>query len=251
MKTWRYKRGYLVRGDCLKVMKRVPKESVDLIFADPPFNIGYKYDKYDDSVDRVKFLTWTRLWIKECYRVLKRDGSIFVCMGDEYAADIKLILDSHFHFRNWIIWQYNFGCYTDKKFGRGHTHIFYYTRDKKDFTWNADAIRMPSARQTKYNDKRANPKGRVPSDVWMYPSDVWNIPRICGTFKERTKHPCQMPATILHKIIAVASDPGDVILDPFAGSGTTLDVANQLKRKFIGSEISKGYCKIIRSRLGA
>jgi site-specific DNA-methyltransferase (adenine-specific) len=239
-------KGILVNGDCLKALKKVRTESVDLVFADPPFNIGLKYDDYGDSKDQAVYLSWVATWMKELRRVIKRDGSIFVAIGDKYVAEYKRIIDPHFHMRNWIIWRYNFGVYCTGKFGRDHTHVLYYTRSPKGFKFRSDRILVPSARQTKYNDKRAQSKGRIPGDVW-------DFPRVCGTFKERNKakHPCQMPEAILDRIVKVASDPGDVVLDPFAGSGTTLVVAKKLGRRFIGMEISENYCRGILDRLKA
>lgn len=237
-------KGILVNGDCLEALPKVRSESVDLIVTDPPFNIGLKYDEYGDSKDQAVYLSWVRSWVKELRRVIKRDGSIFVAIGDKYAAEFKGILDQHFHMRNWIIWHYTFGVYCTGKFGRDHTHVLYYTRSPKGFKFRSDRILVPSARQTKYNDKRAVSKGRIPGDVW-------DFPRVCGTFKERNKakHPCQMPEAILDRIVKVASDPGDVVLDPFAGSGTTLAVAKKLGRRYIGMELSENYCYGILARL--
>lgn len=245
MKVYRFPKGFLVHGDCLKALKKVKSRSVDLVFADPPFNIGFNYDEYSDTVKRSDYLAWVQKWMTQLARVLKRNGSIFVAIGDEYASEYRVIMDRTFGLenrRNWIVWHYTFGVYCKGKFGRDHAHIFYYTRDPKRFTFNADEILVPSARQTKYNDKRAEAKGRVPGDVW-------NFPRVCGTFKERLGHPCQMPEALLERIVKVASNKNEVVLDPFGGSGTTAAVAQRLKRKFITCEKSKAYSRIIASRL--
>jgi site-specific DNA-methyltransferase (adenine-specific) len=245
VRKFKFDKGVLVNADCLDVLRHVRENSVDLIFADPPFNVGYKYDRYDDRRDPDEYLSWCEKWIAACWQCLRPSGSIFVAIGDEFAGHFKVILDTFFDPRNWIVWHYTFGVYCDTKFGRGHAHVFYHTKGKKGFTWNPDEIREPSARQLKYNDKRANPKGRVPCDVW-------NFPRVCGTFKERTGHPCQMPESLLERIVKVSSNPNDVVLDPFAGSGTTLAVANKLGRRFIGCEISDAYARsaAIRIRRG-
>jgi site-specific DNA-methyltransferase (adenine-specific) len=162
--------------------------------------------------------------------------------------------------RNWIIWHYTFGVNCTKKFNRSHAHIFYYAVDPKRCTFNADGIRVPSARLTTYADRRANPKGKLPDDTWVLrpqegdgifrpDSDTWYVARVCGTFKERTGHPCQMPEGVLERIIRVSSNPGDVVLDPFAGSGTTLAVAKRLGRQYLGIEWSKNYANAVRKRL--
>lgn len=240
----RNKTGLVVNGNFLKVAPRLKPASVDLIMADPPFNIDYGYDQYNDRVPASEYLQWTSHWIQECVRLLKPHGSMFVAIGDDYAAELRLILDGFgLHRRNWIIWHYTFGVYCKGKFGRDHTHLFYYTKDKKRFKFNQEAVLVPSARQLLYNDRRANKAGRVPGDVWQFS-------RVCGTFKERTKsHPCQMPESVLERVVKVASDPGDVVLDPFGGSGTTAAVAKRLGRRFVTTEVSSNYAKAIVSRL--
>lgn len=231
-------------GDCIEIMKTLPDKSVDLIFADPPFNIGIKYDVHNDNMPYQEYHEWSERWIRESYRLLKTDGSIYIAIGDEFAAEINLILKkTGFCFRNWIIWYYTFGQNQRKKFNRSHTHILYFTKDKKRFTFNDKGIRVPSARQLIYNDRRANPLGKIPDDVWQFS-------RVCGTFKERVgKHPCQMPEDLLELIIKTSSNEKDLVLDPFGGTGTTAMVAKRLKRNFITIEISKEYYNIIIKRL--
>jgi DNA modification methylase len=251
----------ILQGDCLRHLAALPEGCVDLAFADPPFNIGYEYDVYDDRQSKDEYLLWTEQWLSAVQRVLKPGGSFFVAIGDEYAAEIKVRLDAlGMTMRNWIVWHYTFGVHCTKKFTRSHAHILYFVTDPKRFTFNADEVRVPSARQTTYADRRANPKGRVPDDTWILrpqederffdaESDTWYVSRICGTFKERTGHPCQMPEGVLERIVRVASNPGELVLDPFAGSGTTLAVAKRLGRRYLGVELSQEYADKVRRRL--
>jgi site-specific DNA-methyltransferase (adenine-specific) len=235
----------IICGDCIELLSQADDPFADLIFADPPFNIGYKYDKYDDNVKSKSYLDWSRDWIAACKSVLKPDGSFYIAIGDKYAAELKVIAtDMGLHLRNWIIWHYTFGQQAKNKFAGSHTHIFYFVNDKTNFTFNDHAARVPSDRQLLYNDKRANPLGKMPDDVW----DQYS--RVCGTFKERLGwHPCQMPESILKRIIAVSSNAGDCILDPFSGSGTTAAASWQMKRNYVGIEISENYAKLTRQRL--
>jgi len=235
----------IICGDCVEVLSKVKRPFAELIFADPPFNIGYKYDKYKDKVKKDKYIAWTKDWMSACKKVLKPAGSFYIAIGDEYAANVKLIADELGLFmRNWIIWHYTFGQQMKDKFARSHTHIFYFVNDKKNFTFNGDAVRVPSNRQLLYNDKRANPKGKMPDDVW----DTYS--RVCGTFKERTGwHPCQMPESLLARIIRVSSNEGDCVLDSFVGSGTTAVVAKGMKRNYVGIDISEKYVENARRRL--
>jgi len=235
----------IICGDCIEVLNKVSEPFADLIFADPPFNIGYKYDKYYDKVKKKNYITWTKEWMSVCKKVLKPHGSFYVAIGDDYAAHVKIIADELGLFmRNWIIWHYTFGQQMKNKFARAHTHIFYFVNDKKNFTFNDNAVRVPSDRQLLYNDKRANPAGKMPDDVWN------GYSRVCGTFKERLGwHPCQMPENLLKRIIAASSNPGDCVLDPFSGSGTTASAAYQLGRHYVGLEISEQYVQNANNRL--
>ena len=311
--------GKVNHGDCIAGMDALPRGSVDLVFADPPFNIGYDYDEYDDRKEHAAYLSWSRDWMAAAWRALKPNGSFWLAIGDEYAAELKLIAQGDyptlplvepakkappassktskasrtskkkgrpakavaiapppgFTCRSWVIWYYTFGVHCTRKFTRSHAHLFHFVKDPDDFTFNVDAIRVPSARQLVYADKRANPTGRMPDDTWMMPigtptaggfvlrpqdipsgfkpeSDTWYFSRVAGTFKEREGwHGCQMPEQLLGRIIRACSNEGDVVLDPFAGSGTTLAVAKKLSREPVGFELSKQYFDQAAARLKA
>jgi site-specific DNA-methyltransferase (adenine-specific) len=250
-------------GDCVQGLKRMEAGSIDLAFADPPFNIGYEYDVYDDRRAAEQYLDWTREWGQEISRVLKPTGTFWLAIGDEYAAELKLIFhrDLGLSLRSWVIWYYTFGVNCTRKFSRSHAHMFYFVKDPKQFTFNDQAIRVPSARQLVYADKRANPEGRLPDDTWILrpqevpdgftaDQDTWYFSRVCGTFKERAGwHGCQMPERLLGRIISTCTNPGDFVLDPFAGSGTTLVVAKKLGRRFQGFELSAEYAAQVQARL--
>src|SRR5436853_585398 len=255
----------LHQGDCIEGLGRLPAESVDLVFADPPFNIGYDYDVYDDRSDADQYLDWTRTWGRAVQRVLSPTGTFWLAIGDEYAAELKLIFQKELGFtcRSWVIWYYTFGVNCTKKFSRSHTHLFHFVKDPKHFTFNSLAIRVPSARQLVYADARANAQGRLPDDTWILrpqdlpegfqaDEDTWYFSRVCGTFKERAGwHGCQMPEQLLGRIIRACSNPGDLVLDPFAGSGTSLVVAKKLCRRWLGFELSANYCERTQARLDA
>jgi site-specific DNA-methyltransferase (adenine-specific) len=249
--------------DCIQGLKQLGDGSIDLVFADPPFNIGYDYDVYDDRQEREEYLNWCRNWIGEIGRVLKRDGTFWLAIGDEYAAELKLLVqhEQGMTCRSWVIWYYTFGVNCTNKFSRSHAHLFHFVKDPRQFTFNGDAIRVPSARQLVYNDRRAHPQGRLPDDTWILrpqdladgfhaDEDTWYFPRVCGTFRERAGwHGCQMPEQLLGRIIKVSSNEHDTVLDPFAGSGTTLAVAKKLRRRWIGFELSPEYAARIKQRL--
>jgi len=285
-------------GDCIAGMNALAEGSVDLVFADPPFNIGYDYDVYEDSVEHQQYIDWSAEWISAVYRVLKANGTFWLAIGDDYAAELKIESQKiGFHCRSWVIWYYTFGVNCKHKFTRSHTHLFHFVKDRANFTFCHEDLdnRIPSARELVYNDRRANPKGRLPDDTWIIrpsrlvgelvdddagtwspesvpppsdedrtytlrPQDVersfhatedtWYVPRVAGTFKERAGfHGCQMPEQVLGRIIRTCSNPGELVLDPFSGSATTLAVAKKLGRRFIGFDLSEQYVRYGRDRL--
>lgn len=255
----------LVHGDCIAGMRQIDDGTVDLAFADPPFNIGYDYDLYQDDLESEKYLDWCRQWMGEVVRLLKPTGTFWLAIGDEYAAELKVIMQRELklHCRSWVVWYYTFGVNCKYKFSRSHAHLFHMTKDRQNCTFNDDAIRVPSARQLVYGDTRANPRGRLPDDTWILrPQDIpasftseedtWYFPRVCGTFRERAGwHGCQMPEQLLGRIVRACSNPEELVLDPFGGSGTTLAVAKKLDRRYLGFELSPEYAANIEARLGA
>lgn len=252
-------------GDCIEGLAKIEPGSIDLAFADPPFNIGYEYDVYEDRRSSGEYLDWSRKWMSGVWKALKPSGTFWLAIGDEYAAELKVIAQNEVGFtcRSWVIWYYTFGVNCTHTFNRSHTHLFYFVKNPGSFTFNADnpVIRVPSARQLVYADARANPHGRLPDNTWILrPQDVpdgfaanhdtWYFARVAGTFKEREGfHGCQMPEQLLGRIIRCSSNPMEIILDPFGGSGTTFAVAKKLGRQWIGFELSKDYVEKIRTRM--
>ena len=262
--------------DCIRGMQALPEGSIDLVFADPPFNIGYEYDVYDDRRAGDEYLGWSADWMQSVWRVLRDDGTFWLAIGDEFAAELKVAATQiGFHTRSWVIWYYTFGVNCKNKFTRSHTHLLYFVKDPREFTFLSDEPdnRVPSARQLVYNDQRASSKGRLPDDTWIIPPDVeqtfilrpqdlqeqfqpeedtWYFPRVAGTFKERARfHGCQMPEQLLGRIIRSCSRQDDIVMDPFSGSASTLIVAKKLHRQFVGFELSEEYVKAGMDRLEA
>ena len=252
-------------GDCIALLKKLAPGSIDLAFADPPFNIGYKYDVYHDERTDHDYLEWSRQWMEGVDRALKPNGTFWLAIGDEYAAELKVLAQRELRLscRSWVIWYYTFGVNCVRGFSRSHTHLFHFVKNPKEFTFNADdrAVRVKSARELVYADRRANPQGRLPDNTWILrpqdapdsfraDEDTWYFSRVAGTFKEREGfHGCQMPEQLLGRIIRCCSNPGQIVLDPFGGSGTTLVVAKKLGRRWLGFELSEDYAARIKARL--
>jgi site-specific DNA-methyltransferase (adenine-specific) len=234
----------IIAGDCIESLSCLDSESVDLVVTDPPYNIGVDYG-FGEDADRIDdYVEWCGRWIGWCYRALKPSGSMWVISGQEFGSwiDVKMQM-AGLSIRNRVTWHETFGVYCRKKFGRCSRPIYYAVKNEKRFTFNAESVTIPSARQEKYGDRRANPGGKIMGDVWK-------VNRVCGTFKERVKGvPTQLPEELVERIIRVSSNDGDVILDPFAGSGTTLAVAARLGRSGIGCELNPEYIVLAEKRI--
>lgn len=239
----------IVTGDCIEELKKIKPGSARLIFADPPYNIGIDYGggKRADQLDDAAYMGWVSDWMRLCRKVLTDDGSLWVMIGDEYVAEYAVALKKlDFVIRDWLIWYESFGVNCDNKFNRCHRHILHAVKDDKRFVFNADAprLRRASARQTVYGDARANPDGKLLDDVWTH------IPRVVGTSVERIPDfPTQLPVELVATIVEAASDAGDLVLDPFNGSGTTGVAAVRLGRRYVGIEKSKKFAHMAELRL--
>ena len=236
----------VITGDCLKVLPTIERESVKLIFADSPYNIGIVYgDHHDDNVSPEQFMRWVELWMVECHRVLAPDGSMWLLINDEYAAEFVVAMKRlGFTMRNWVKWYETFGVNMTKKFNRTSRHLLYFCMSAKDRVFHREAVSRPSDRQVKYNDSRANPAGKILDDVWT------DIPRVCGTFKERiAEFPTQLPIKLTNRIVGACSDPGGLVCDPFAGSGTSGASCVWLGRRYIGIELGEKFAELSRQRL--
>jgi DNA modification methylase len=256
----------IYQGDCAYLMSRVEPESVALAVVDPPYNIGYDYGEgeYKDNLKPAEYHAWSRVWLNATHRVLRPDGSLWVVIGDEWAAEIKVLAcEIGFHLRSWVIWYYTFGVNSSGKFSRSHAHLLYFTKNKQHFTFNAQQCRVPSSRALVYNDKRANPDGRLPDDTWIlrpqdlpdgFPAegDTWHVPRVCGTFKERQEGAAnQMPEQLVGRIIRTCSHEREIVLDPMCGTGTVPAVAKKLNRVYLGFDLSVEYSQLAARRVAS
>ena len=219
-----------------------------LIFTDPPYNIGIDYGDGEkaDLLSPQAYMKWVRKWLGLCWDCLADDGSLWVMIGDEYAAEYCTeIKATGFTVRSWIKWYETFGVNCSNKFNRTSRHIFYAVKDDKSFVFNPEPVTRPSDRQTKYGDSRAAAGGKL----W---DDVWQIPRLTGTCSERIPDfPTQLPLALVEPIVLCASMPGDLVVDPFNGSGTTGVASIQNGRKYVGIEKSERFADMADMRLRA
>jgi len=282
----------IIQGDCLEIMKEMPDKCVDLVVTDPPYNIGK--DFANDDLDMDEYISWCEAWITECNRVLKFGGALWMTLGWQTIAEVKVIFNEQDNLRlkNWIIWYRQDGWKGDKGFAQSHEHILFYIKDLKTHpetklfseevfknrtTKNLSALDARKLLGMKVYKNCGNAgklwfeTGRLPdrkqydglikhleiSDWfgnfidWRFNKtdngdDVWTDIK---SEKDRKGHPTQKPVDLMARIVTVSSDEGDTILDPFLGSGTTAVACKQLKRNYIGIELSEKYCEIANRRL--
>jgi len=200
------------------------------------------------------YIAYMRERLEQCWRVLKETGSIYVHCDWHASHYLKQVMDEVFgydNFQNEIIWSYGVGGVSKERWARKHDSILFYTKSDK-YTFNVDAVREPYREKAKVMYKiidgkqylRKHPLGRVPQDVW-------DVPSLTNTAKERLGYPTQKPEALLDKIIKASSNEGDIVLDPFCGCGTTLASAKRLNRKWIGIDISRNACGVMKKRLGS
>jgi len=229
----------IIQGDALKLLKLIDTESVDLIIADPPYNLKKDYGNMSDNQSFEEYLVFTRNWIKEAKRVLKPTGTIYVFMGFRFISYLYEILEreNNLNFNNWICWFYTQGIGKKKGFSPRHDDILMFTKTN-NFVFNLDLVRIPQ----KYYRSINNMRGANPGDVWEF-SHV----HYCQD--NRQNHPTQKPEGLIERMVLASSNIGDIVLDPFAGSGTTLRVCQQLNRNCIGFELNPEYIELIKNRL--
>lgn len=240
-------------------MPEVETGSVALIVTSPPYNIDVKYGnlhkngkavsskgiKYEDDLSEDRYRELLNKVFSECKRVLKADGSIFLNIKNRFKDGQLLspfwILDyfGDMFLKNIIVWNFDWGGSTDRRFSSRYEYVFWFTKSKEDYLFNLDSIKIPALN---YRPDRFKTQSKNPSDVWY-------IKMVSGNNPERTSHPAQYPEELIERIVKVASNEGDIVFDPFIGSGTTAKVAKDLNRKYIGYETIPEYIKIAEERL--
>lgn len=255
-------------GDCRDLLPKIPEVAagtVDLVFADPPFNWARAYDRWHDKMPEAEYLDFTYAWIDACIDGLRPGGALWINIPDDWAAEIVVRCKRHpdparrLEMINWCIWHYRFGQNTTSRFINSKVHALYFVKPAgkgdRPRTWNAEPILELSDRAAIYADPRTESKRdgmparhRVPMDVWY--GQYWG--RIQGNNKERRHyHDNQLPEVYLERVILACSNEGDTVLDPFTGSGTTAVVAREHQRHYIGTEYSAENARLAAERIAA
>ncbi len=238
----------IIAGDCMEVMSSIPDNSVDVTFADPPFNLKKKYNGYIDSKDMKEYIHWCQQWIDQMVRITKVTGSILVHNIPRWLTYYASFLNDVADFRHWISWSAPTSP-MGKSLQPAHYGILFYAKDIKQN--KCYELRSPHKRDRKseylskdYGGKKAalHPYGPLITDVW---TDIHRIKHN----KYRDKHPCQLPIHLLERLILMTTDEGDTVLDPFMGTGTTALAAKRLGRDYVGIELDAKYVEIAENKL--
>ena len=238
----------IIQGDCLEFMQSIPDDSVDITFADPPFNLKKKYNGYKDNKEFTKYVEWCKQWIYEMVRITKPTGSIFVHNIPKWLTYYAGFLNESVYFKHWIAWDAPTAP-MGKSLQPSHYGILYYVKDLEknkfyEVRYSHKRCRKCGYLLKDYGGKKngLNPFGPLVSDVW---SDIHRIKHN----KYRDEHPCQLPIHLLERIILMSTDENDIVLDPFVGTGTTVIAAKRLGRRFIGIDIDEKYVAITKDKL--
>ena len=249
--------GRLCHGDNLEVMRGMDAETADLIYADPPFGTGKDWGAYVDKRTGDEYLAWIEPRLIEMRRVLAPTGSIYLHCDPTMSHYLKVLMDEVFsraNFRNEIIWHYRRWTGKAKRFQRLHDCLLFYVRSANHLfnvlydPYTDKSIERRRHHHTRTKDRKVeyvtsvNPQG-------VRAGDVWHFPFINPAAKERVGYPTQKPLALLNRIVEASSNPGDVVLDPFCGSGTALVAAQSLERQWVGIDSNHDACKIAAGRL--
>lgn len=243
--------GCLYQGDSFDWLESLSDESVDLVFADPPYNI--RKAEWDNFKSQEKYIEWSVKWIMQVSRILKPTGSLYVCGFSEILADLKHPASKYFKNCRWLIWHYKNKANLGNEWGRSHESIIHFRKssaaklniDDVRIPYGAHTLKYPSHPQAKTSayGKRssAQPKNWTPHPKGAKPKDVLDIPTTCNGMGEKTQHPTQKPEELVRKFILASSNEGDLVVDPFSGSGTTSVVAEQLNRRWMACDLDPQY----------
>jgi adenine-specific DNA-methyltransferase len=242
----------IYRGDCLQVLSGLPDGSVDLIFADPPYNIGKKFSEFNDVWPSEKaYAAWCFQWLAHCIRLLKPSGSLYLMASTQAMPHLDLWLRERITILSRIVWHYDSsGVQAKKYYGSLYEPILFCVKDPKSYIFNAADIEVEA--KTGAVRKLVDYRKDVPVlyKTKKVPGNAWYLPRVRYRMSEYEEHPSQKPEALLERIVKASSNPRDLVLDPFGGTFTTCAVAQRLGRRTIGIELQTEYVKIGLRRLG-
>ncbi|GAA0193936.1 DNA modification methylase [Brevundimonas nasdae] len=264
--------GKILQGDVLKALKSVETGSVDLVVSSPPYNIGKIYER-DQTRTLEEYKVWQTAVVDAVCEKIKTSGSVcwqvgsYIKNGEVYPLDIMfydLFKKNGFKLRNRIIWRFNFGLNSDRRFSGRYETVLWFTKSD-EYKFNLDPVRVPQLYPGKRHSKSkgvkaglpsGNPRGKNPSDYWEFSAEkdflenpVWEIPNVKANHPEKTEHPCQFPIELAERCVLALSEPGDLVLDPFVGTGAAVLAAVKQNRRAVGIDRDPAFVKLARARL--
>lgn len=240
--------------DVFDILDWLPANSIDLLFADPPYNLTKSFHGHSFTpVSLLEYERWLESWLSKLVRVLKPTASVYICGDWRSSAAIHRVAEKHFIVRNRITWEREKGRGAKTNWKNCSEDIWFCTMSD-EYVFNIEDVKLKRRVIAPYTDQEGEPKDWAETDEGRfrltYPSNLWtDITVPFWSMPENTDHPTQKPEKLLAKIVLASSNPGDVVLDPFLGSGTTSVVAKKLQRHHIGIEIDEMYCCIAEKRL--
>jgi site-specific DNA-methyltransferase (adenine-specific) len=234
-------------GDAVEILRQYPDNSIDLVFADPPYNLDKAYHVYDDERADEEYVKWCNTWLREYVRILKPTGSLYVLNLPRWTMYHAAFLNQHLYFQNWIVWD----ALSEPrgKLMPAHYGLLFYTKHPTGFTFNYDEVGQLDARyyclraSCIRKRKAAGVDDKMPlTDIW------WDVHRIKHR-RDRDYHPCQLPDALMERIIRLSTNEGDVVLDALCGTGTTPVVAAKLGRRYVAIDIDENYVRMTREKI--
>ncbi|MFZ2725456.1 MAG: site-specific DNA-methyltransferase [Methylococcaceae bacterium] len=237
--------------DYLTGITKIADNSIDLIIADPPYGLGKDYGNDSDKKNNNELQAWTEQWLLLSLPKLKPTGSLYIFTTWQHAPEIFSFLKQHLLMINEIIWDRRVPSMggTIRKYSSVHDNIGFFVKNKHDYYFDLDAIRIPYDAKTKKARSRALFVGEKWLELGYNPKDIWSISRLHRIHAERENHPTQKPLALIERMIKASCPENGLVLDPFAGSGTTLEAAYRHNRNSIAYEINPNYCTIIEDRM--
>ena len=237
----------VILGNSLEILKDIKSKSVDLIFADPPYNIGKNFGNNDDIWENVdSYVDWCKVWIDECFRILKDTGTMYFMSATQHMPYLDIYVSQKYNVLSRIVWTYDSsGVQSKRVFGSLYEPILMVNKSKSSpYTFNSEdiLIEAKTGATRKLIDYRKDPP--QPYNNKKTPGNVWNYSRVRFRMSEYENHPTQKPEALLERIILASSNPGDIVLDPFSGSFTTSAVAVRLGRKAVGIDLNEEYFRV-------
>ena len=240
----------LYNADCLEGLDKIGQHSIDLVVADPPYRLGKDYGNQSDKMNERDFLKWTELWVDGIVPRMKPNGALYIFASWRHSPEIFSMIKKKMIMKNEIIWDRRVPSMggSTRNFSSVHDNIGYFVKSK-DYFFDLDAVRIPYDAKTKKARSRSAFAGKKWLEVGYNPKDIWSISRLHRQHRERLDHPTQKPLELVERMVRASCPEGGTVLDPFCGSGTTIEACLKNGRNCIAFELNAEYCELAKKRM--